>query len=328
MKHIVTFGELMLRLSPAGDFQIGQTAQFNSFYGGSEANVAASLAISGIPTYFVSLLPDNEIGVDAMSKMRAYGIDTKWLKTAPGRMGIYFSQPPFIEGNSRRSIYDRAGSAFSLAKKENFDWNAIFKDAAIFHFSGITPALSPALAQICLQACKAAYELGVLVSCDINYRASLWEEQKASRVMKNLCRYADILFINEHEANILGYKADGSDLMDMGRFAEMTDFLRQTYPANIISTVARVHDKLGNLAVQAVLRSGDKFFKSPMLSLPPVTDQSGAGDAYAAAVLYGLINKHRPQRIVNDAALACAYKHKCLGDINLVPLNKLMGHLY
>lgn len=318
MKHIVTFGELMLRLSPTGDFEIGQTNQFDYCYGGSEANVAASLAVNGIPTYFVSLLPDNEIGKDAMRKMRSYGIDTKWLKFAQGRMGIYFSQAPYVEGNGRRCIYDRKTSSFSLAKKDDFDWKAIFKNAAIFHFSGITPALSPELAQICLQACKTARELGVLVSCDINYRESLWKREKAAQTMRKLCRYADILFINEQEPSIFGFDACGSDMMSKQNFAEMTDCLRKMFPAQIITTVARVRNKLGNLCVQAILRNGNNYFRSSMCAIGHIADQSGAGDAYAAAVLYGLTMQHRPQRIVDDATKACMLKHKCSGDISPV----------
>lgn len=325
MKRIVTFGELLLRLSPSGDCKIGQTSEFCSSYGGSEANVAIALASYGIPTSFVSRLPDNPIGHDALNTLRYHNVGTEHVQmTLEGRMGIYFLQPGYKKC-SRICTYDRTGSSISLTSSGAFDWDKIFRDAEIFHFSGITPALSPSLQAICEEACKAAQRCGVLISCDINYRSKLWTKEQAASVMRNLCRYADILFINEEEASLLGVEASGETLMQMNAFAAMVEKLRQEYQATLITTVARVPMDSFNFGIQAALWSSEGYVQSDLYPLHQVIDPNGAGDAYAAALLYGFVNKLDRMQMVNLAAGACNLKHSCVGDVNLASLNDIQS---
>ena len=198
-KRIVTFGEIMLRLAPEGYYRFVQADSFGATYGGGEANVAVSLANFGFDATFVTKLPDHEIGQAAVNSLRRYGVDTSRIARGGERVGIYFLE----KGASQRPskvIYDRAGSAIATAQPSDFNWREIFSDADWFHFTGITPALNDTVAQICLEACKTAKEMGLTVSCDLNYRKKLWSREKAGQVMEQLCRYVDVCIANEEDA--------------------------------------------------------------------------------------------------------------------------------
>ena len=172
-KRIITFGEIMLRLEPEWYNRFVQADKFNVTYGGGEANVAVSLAGFGLDAAFVTKLPDNEIGQAAVNSLRQFGVCTAGIVRGGARVGIYYLE----KGASQRPskvIYDRAGSSIATAVKSDFDWAAIFKGADWFHFTGITPALGDNVAEICLEACKAAKAAGLTVSCDLNYRKNLW----------------------------------------------------------------------------------------------------------------------------------------------------------
>lgn len=323
MKKVVAFGELLMRLTPPDDCKIGQSKQFNVNYGGSEANVVAALATYGVETSFVSTLPDNSVGRDALKTLHYHGIDTKYLDLVNyGRMGIYFLEPGVNEC-SRVCTYDRKHSSIATTPDWYFDWNAIFADALLFHFSGITPALSDKVKKNCQIALEKAKQKGVTISCDINYRSKLWSKEQASEVMKDLCKYADILFINEEEASLLGFEARGENLMDVEKFKEMVEFLHKEYPAKYITTAARVPLDSVNLGIQGIIWSEDGIYRSEIYPLKHVIDPTGAGDAYAAAVLYGLLRQMPLQEVANLGAAAGCLKHYCCGDINLATMDEI-----
>lgn len=175
MKKVISLGEIMLRLSPANDLRFLQTECLDAVFGGSEANVAVALSQLGQPAAFVTKLPDNVVGEMALQVLRRYGVDTSAVIRGGKRLGIYFLEKGFSSCSSI-CTYDRAHSAIAEAKPEEFDWKRIFEEAGWFHFSGITPALSDEAAEICLQACQTARELGIGVSCDVNYRSKLWSD--------------------------------------------------------------------------------------------------------------------------------------------------------
>lgn len=323
MKKIITFGELLMRFTPACGCKIGQTNHFNSTYGGSEANVAAALALYGVDTSFVSKLPDNPIGRDVFKTMRYYGVGTEHLELVRyGRMGVYYLEPGY-GGCSRVCTYDRRGSSIAMATRDCFNWEHIFKDAVLFHFSGITPALSEDLQKICRDAAETARKNGMMVSCDINYRSKLWDKHEASAVMRRLSEYADILFINEEEASLLGFDASGESLMDIDTFMALVRHLSGETPASIITTAARVPLDNGGFGIQAVIWNNEGVVQSEIYPLSTVIDPNGAGDAYAAAVLYGILRQMPMHEVVNLGAAACCLKHYCFGDINLATLNEI-----
>ena len=211
-KKVITFGEIMLRLAPEGYYRFVQADTFGATYGGGEANVAVSLANYGFDAKFVTKLPKHEIGQAAINSLRKYGVDTTDIVRGGDRVGIYFLE----KGASQRPskvIYDRAGSSIATASREDFDWKNIFDGAEWFHFTGITPALNDEVAAICLDACKAAKEAGLTISCDLNYRNKLWSKEKAGQVMGEICKYVDVCIANEEDAaDVFGIKAANTDV--------------------------------------------------------------------------------------------------------------------
>lgn len=199
MKKVVTFGEILLRLASPGYTKLFQKDNLEATFCGGEANVAVSLSILGLNSIFVTKLPDNEIGTAAVNALRTFGVDTSKIVYGKGRMGLYYLE----KGASQRPskvIYDREYSAVSLAKRNEFDWDSIFENADWFHWTGINPALSDELAEICLEACQTAKAKGITISCDLNYRAKLWSSNQACRVMKKLMPYVDVCIANEEDA--------------------------------------------------------------------------------------------------------------------------------
>ena len=211
-KKVITFGEIMLRLAPEGYYRFVQASSYEAAFGGGEANVAVSLANYGMETAFVTKLPTHEIGQAAVNSLRQFGVDTTGITRGGERVGIYFLE----KGASQRPskvIYDRAGSAIVTATAADFNWEDIFAGADWFHFTGITPALGDNVAEICLEACKAAKEKGIIISCDLNYRNKLWSKEKAKKVMGELCSYVDVCISNEEDANdVFGIKSEGTEV--------------------------------------------------------------------------------------------------------------------
>jgi len=210
-KKVITFGEIMMRLTPPSNRRIIQTDKFNIIYGGGEANVAVSLANYGVDVNFVTKLPDNPMGQAAYNELRRYGVNTAYIAREGNRLGIYFCE----SGASQRPsnvIYDRAHSAIAEAEKNDFNWNEIFSGADWFHFTGITPALSENMSSITKQAVKAAKENGLKVSCDLNYRAKLWSRDRAKKIMTDLMKYVDVVIANEEDAEMVFDIKSGSDI--------------------------------------------------------------------------------------------------------------------
>ncbi|MBO4411650.1 MAG: sugar kinase, partial [Lachnospiraceae bacterium] len=212
MKRVVTFGEIMMRLSPEGYQRFVQAERLEASFGGAEANVAVSLANYGVDAAFVSKVPSHEIGQAAVNALRRYGVDTRFIARGGERLGIYFAE----KGASQRAskvIYDRAGSSIAGADPSDFDWDAIFEGADWFHFTGITPALGGRLPEILAEALKEAKKRNITVSTDLNYRKKLWSREKANEVMSGLMKYVDVCIANEEDAkDVFGISAAGSDL--------------------------------------------------------------------------------------------------------------------
>lgn len=208
----ITFGEIMMRLNPAGYFRFLQADKFEASFAGSEANVAVSMANYGIEVAFVTKLPSHEIGQCAINSLRRYGVDASKIVRGGERLGVFFLE----KGASQRAskvIYDRAGSAIALAKRQDFDWNAILENIDWFHFTGITPALGGDLPAICLDACQSAKEHGATVSCDLNYRKKLWDRDEAGKCMAQLMPYVDVCIANEEDAkDVFGIEAANTNI--------------------------------------------------------------------------------------------------------------------
>lgn len=317
MGKIVALGEIMLRLSPDGYNRFSQTKQFNAFYGGSEANVSASLATFGKETSYVTKLPDNPIAQCAINELRKYGVDTRDIVRGGNRMGLYFCE----NGESQRPaklVYDRKDSAIATAKRNDFNWDKIFKDAEWFHFSGITPALSPECAQITLDAVKAAKKHGLTVSVDLNYRENLWGVEEFSKSMLDLLQYCDVSYgsIEEVEMTIAsnGAKDVETLLKEMVKKYDLKYscvILRNRFTAEDVDWMALLHD-------------GEKAYKSKKYNIH-IADNIGGGDAFGASLIYAITSEFSKQDIIEYATAGSCLKYSINGDVNLSTTDEVIN---
>ncbi len=323
MSRIITFGELMLRLQPYNYERFVQCDHVQFSFGGGEANVAVSLANYGMDAAFVTKLPAHSIGQAAVNSLRRYGVDTSLIVRGGERVGIYFNE----KGASQRGsvcIYDRAGSAIQKASAEDFDWNNIFDGADWFHFTGITPALGDNVAEICRQACIAAKERGVKISCDLNYRGKLWTREHARKVMTELCQYVDICIANEEDAkDVFGIEADATDIyggvIDRDGYKSVAKQLADRFGFEMVAITLRESRSASDNGWSAMLYnvSKDEYCFSKKYDLH-IVDRVGGGDSFGGGLIYSLLNGKDTQSAVEFAVAASALKHSVEGDYNMV----------
>ena len=326
-KRIVTFGEIMLRLAPEGYYRFVQADSFGATYGGGEANVAVSLANFGFDATFVTKLPDHEIGQAAVNSLRRYGVDTSRIARGGERVGIYFLE----KGASQRPskvIYDRAGSAIATAQPSDFNWREIFSDADWFHFTGITPALNDTVAQICLEACKTAKEMGLTVSCDLNYRKKLWSREKAGQVMEQLCRYVDVCIANEEDAaDVFAIQAANTDVntgnVNHEGYRDVARQLTERFGFQMTAITLRESLSASDNIWSAMLYDGKDYYFSKKYNVH-IVDRVGGGDSFGGGLICACLEGYEPQAAIDFAAAASCLKHSVEGDFNMVSKEEVL----
>ncbi|MBF1561410.1 sugar kinase [Segatella salivae] len=326
MGKIVTLGEIMLRLSPAGNYRFVQSESFQIFPGGGEANVAVSLANYGHTACFVSKLPSHEIGQIAVNALRRYGVKTEYISRGGDRVGLYYAET----GASMRPskvIYDRAHSAIAEADISDFDFDKIMEDADWFHWSGITPAISDKAAEIVRVACEAAKRHGVTVSVDLNFRKKLWTSEKAISVMRPLMRYVDVCIGNEEDANMcLGYKPDadveGGKTDAEGYYEIFKGMMKEFGFKYVVSTLRESYSASHN-GWKALIYDGKTFYESKHYDINPIIDRVGGGDSFSAGLIHGLLSYKDQAKALEFAVAASALKHTIPGDFNLVSTSEV-----
>lgn len=326
MAKVITFGEIMLRLAPEGYYRFVQAQSLSATYGGGEANVAVSLANYGVDAAFVTKLPKHDIGQAAVNKLREFGVDTKNITRGGDRVGIYYLE----KGASQRAskvIYDRAGSAIATASKADFDWNKIFEGAEWFHFTGITPALGDNVAEICLEACKAAKAKGLTVSCDLNYRKNLWTREKAGKVMDGLMKYVDVCIANEEDAaDVFGIKAADTDVttgkVNHEGYKDVAKQLADRFGFKKVAITLRGSISANDNNWAAMLYTDGKYFFSKNY-LIHIVDRVGGGDSFGAGLIYSCLNNYAAQDAIEFAVAASCLKHTIEGDLNMVSVDEV-----
>ncbi|MBL7856989.1 MAG: sugar kinase [Cyclobacteriaceae bacterium] len=317
MKKIITFGEIMMRLSTPGYLRFVQADQFNVLYAGSEANVAVSLSYLGLPAEHVTRFPDNDFGLAATQSLKRYGVCTDHILYGDERIGVYFLE----NGSMQRSstiIYDRFDSAFAHIQPGMIDWDTIMKEASWFHWTGITPALSQGAADVCREAIESARKNGATVSGDINYRRNLWQYGKSARdVMPALIESTDVVVAGIADMeNCAGISGDTME--------EASIKFMKTFPnTKKISTTIRKSISSSHNKIAAVLWSGKELIQSKEYDLTHIVDRVGSGDAFMAGLVYGMIKKWSDQQTIEFATAACALKHAVAGDVNLVTAQEI-----
>jgi 2-dehydro-3-deoxygluconokinase len=321
MARVVSFGEIMMRLATPNFLRFVQTKSFDVTYAGAEANVAVSLANFGLEASFVTKLPKNEFGIAVLRYLRQYNVDTSHIIFGEGRLGVYFLETGYSQRPSK-VIYDRANSTFALSKPEEYDWDRIFDNADWFHFTGITPALGDNLVQACLDALKKAKEKGITVSCDLNYRAKLWSQEKARQVMSQLVKYVDVLFANEEDAEkVFGIKADESNVVEgklsLKGYEQVCRRLKERFGFKRVAISLRESIVANLNGWSGVLLDGDDFYSAKQYTVH-IVDRVGAGDSFSAGIIYGFLTGMKPQETLEFAVAASCLKHTIVGDFNEV----------
>ena len=327
----VGFGEIMVRLAPDGYLRFPQVDHFNINYTGAEANMCVSLSYMGMDTEFVTRLPENDIADCAMRKMAMYGVDTSHVVRGGDRIGLYYLE----RGASQRPskvIYDRKHTAISEARPEDFDWDEIFRDADWFHFTGITVPLGPRLGEICRQACVAAKEHGVKVSCDLNYRKALWTPEQAQQVMRPLMPYVDVLIANEEDVEkVLGVNAPDTDItagkLSPEGYEQVARQLTEAYGFSAVGITMRGSISASVNEWSGLLYTGGKCYRSPKYTIQLV-DRVGGGDSFASGLIYGFLHEFDAQKTLDFAVAASCLKQSIEYDFNLSTVEevfRLMG---
>jgi 2-dehydro-3-deoxygluconokinase len=330
MKKIVTFGEIMLRLSPPAALRFGQARSFDAVYGGGESNVAVSLANYGLDTELVTRLPDNQIGHACLQFLRQYNVGTQYVQIGGERLGIYYLETGAVMRASQ-VVYDRANSSFATIKPGMLNWKEIFKNAGWFHWTGITPAISEGAADTCLEAVQTARKMGITVSCDMNYRAKLWKWGKpAGEVMTKLVENCDVLIGNEEDADkVFGIKSPNVDVtagkVSCAEYVYVCDEIHNKFPSletiaiTVRGSLSASHNTWGGLMWQ-----NNQIYQAPIYDITHIIDRVGGGDSFMGGLIYGLLTKNEdPQKVLNFAVAASALKHTCFGDFNLATISEV-----
>ena len=320
---VLTFGEIMMRLSPKDNLRIEQATEFDVRYGGAEANTAFSLAYQGDNAAFISVVPANRIGDCALRSLIAYGVDTSRVVRDGDRLGSYY----FELGASQRGngcVYDRKYSAMNLASRDVFDWNAALEGVGVFYFSGVTPAVSDEMAAACKDALEAARARGILTVCDLNYRGKLWSPEKAQSVLKELMPLVDVCIANDEDAPsalgmtcVSGSLAHGIEERDS--YVEMARQVCSEYGCRAVASVVRNVSNTNRSKWMGMLyqAEGDQHWMSPVHDVH-VLEGVAAGDAFNAGLLHAMLNGFEPQDAINYAIAASILKLTIRGDSNLV----------
>lgn len=331
-QKVVTFGEIMLRLATPGYLRFSQAREYSATFGGGEANVAVSLANYGIDTQFVTRLPKNDIAQACIMDLRSHGVGTQEIIFGGNRVGIYFLETGAV-ARASKVVYDRAGSSIAEIEPGMVDWRKVFAGATWFHWTGITPALSQGAADACLEAIRVANEMGLTVSCDLNYRKNLWKYGKtAAEVMPALVEGCDVILGNEEDCEkVFGIKPEGFDVANTGGEVNSAEFesvcqqMMKRFPrckkmiVTLRGAINANHNTWGG-----VLFSNNELIISRRYDITHIVDRVGGGDSFMGGLIYGLITYPTDdQRALDFAVAASCLKHTIYGDFNLVTVQEV-----
>ncbi len=331
MAKVVTFGEIMLRLKSPAYERFFQSPSLEATFGGGEANVAVSLANYGMDASFVTVLPDNDIANACIRELRGFGVDTTKIVRGGSRVGIYFLETGAVQRPSK-VIYDRAGSSIAEAKPGDIDWKKVFEGADWFHLTGITPAISQGAADLSLEAVKAAKELGVHVSCDLNYRKNLWKYGKrADEVMRELVKYVDTVIANEEDVQkALCISAESAAAVDEGEinvelYKTIASKVMEAYPnVKRVAITLRESKSANHNDWHACLYNGKDFYLSRKYAITDIVDRVGGGDSFGGGLIYGLLAYEGDEKKALEFAVAAScLKHTIIGDYNRVSVKEV-----
>uniref|UniRef100_A0A7C2K304 Sugar kinase n=1 Tax=Schlesneria paludicola TaxID=360056 RepID=A0A7C2K304_9PLAN len=307
---VVCFGELLLRLDAPRQERLLQAATLVPTFTGGEANVAVALSQWGQPAAVASKVPAHELGQACINQLRRYGVDTQHVHRGGDRLGILFVETGASQRGSK-VIYDRLHTSFRTLDAAEFDWPAILSNAAWFHFSGTAPALGENVRQTLTAALTQAKSQGVPVSFDCSFRSTLWSVEEARRVLPPLLEFVDVYFGSESDL------ATFFDITATGR--EGLEAFQRRYGLDVVAFTERTVTDTGVNRYWGLLARDNEVAESRAYDIN-VVDRIGAGDAFAAGVIRGLLRNDPLAEIVEFATAAAVLKHTIPGDFALVSL--------
>lgn len=319
MKNVLCFGELLLRISP---FKKGNDQDpYEIYVGGAEANVARALAGFDVDVQYCSALPDNFMASSIMHYLNEAGVRTNKMILKGERIGIYYlDQGADLKG---AVVYDRADSSFAKLQAGTIDWDKMFDGIDWFNFSAITPAINQNLADICLEAVKAAAARNIKVSIDLNYRSRLWKyTANPIEVMEKLLPYCNLVMGNIWSANtLLGIKIDENIHSKKSKQAyfdqarEVSNEIMKVYPkCDIVANTFRFDQDENQILYYSSLSNRTDNYQSAEFTIKQIVDKSGSGDCFMAGLIYGILQENHPQQILNFATAAAIGKLQERGD--------------
>jgi len=324
--RVVLFGELLLRLTTPLHERFLQAVSFDAAYTGGEANAGALLAGLGTEALLVAAVPDNDLGQACVNAMRRFGLDTRYVQRRGPRLGTLYVE---LGAGQRPSkvVYDRAGSSFAELKAGDIPWKQILQDADWLHFTGTAPAPSADLRELALEGCTTAKSLGKTVSCDLNYRSTLWPVEQAREVMQQLAPQFDVLIANEEHARLLldAPAAEFSytrEIFEMEAYRSPTSWLRNQYGIGQVALTIRTGTNSDETTFAAIFDDGQQLYMSRVEQIR-VVDRIGAGDAFTGGLIYGLLQHWDPAVTLQFAAAAACLKHSIHGDVCLASLKEV-----
>jgi len=324
----ITFGEIMMRLSTDVSSTFKTAGQLNINIGGSEMNVATSLASSGIDTAIITTLPNNAFGQRTLSLLRSNNIESKYINLQGTKMGTYYLEQGF---NLRSSavIYDRKYSSFEQSTRSDYTFDKVLQGYDWFHFSGITPALNTELQSTLLEALKAAKSQGMKISVDLNFRGNLWSFEEAKKTMKKFVKYCDVIFGYEPLELIEGDKDVKEGLNrnpDIKTLEPILQKIREEYDIDHIAFTQRTLIHSNKNIIKGLLFSEGKVVETDSYEVE-ILDRIGTGDAYAAGIIHGLMNNLSYKETIQNALGNMLYKHTISGDFlteDISVMNKVL----
>ncbi len=328
MQKVVVFGEVMLRLATEVHERFSQAEKFNITYGGGETNVAISLNNYNIPASLVTRLPDNDMGQACKNYIKQFGIDTHDIVYGGKRLGLYYLETGAVHRGSK-VVYDREDSSFATLERGMIDWEKVFENADLFHWSGLSAALSEKTTDVLAEAIQVAHHKGITISCDINLRENLWNYGKTPNdVMPSLVAMCDLIFGNEYDAEqAMGIEVDDNirGKFTNESFVLASELVMNAYPKiKKIITTRRGNINASNNTLRGLIYDGKKLIESPVYSITHIVDRVGGGDAFTGGILYGFLTwPDDCNRMLNFGIAASSLKHTVTGDSNQVTVEEV-----
>lgn len=325
-QRIITFGEILMRLSTVNSARWTQSRMFQLDYGGPSSNVAANLALWNHEVRYVTKLPPNDFGDSAINYLRGFGIDLDYIARGGSRMGIYFVEPGVALRRGRR-IYDRAHSSLSEATADDFDFDEILRNGALLFWSGMTAGISQQASELIKTACEIAKQYGLTVVCDLNYRKQQWSPREAQRVIRPLMQNVDICIGSRDDIeNCLGYVIEPNKQtgeLDAKSYETVFHRIQQEFGFKYIATTLRKEYSVSHIDSKAILYDGKDLLESQNYDINPILDRVAVGDAFTSGLIHGLLTQVSTQRALEWAIAASAYKYTISGVIDRVSVSEV-----